>query len=101
MLVVGAGAKLDALMKNKDSEAFLAVRAILLKHWDPIGVNTEPDAQDEYDDYVPQVVVFGWAGKPDEVAVYLAEIETRLMGLKNDWDRCVATAKEVEKYFKK
>jgi biotin carboxylase len=89
----------NALIKNEFSEAFQAVRAILLQHWDPIGISTEPDAQDEYDSYVPQVVVLGSEGKPADVAAYLAEIETERMWLKNDWNRCRETARAVEQYF--
>jgi hypothetical protein len=32
-----------------------AIREILLREWDPIGIAEEPDAQDEYDSYVHEI----------------------------------------------
>lgn len=29
-----------------------AIREVLLRAWDPIGISDDPDAQDEYDGYV-------------------------------------------------
>ncbi|GAG09005.1 unnamed protein product, partial [marine sediment metagenome] len=34
----------------------LEIRQLLWKEWDPIGVNQFPEASDEYDAYVPEVV---------------------------------------------
>jgi hypothetical protein len=87
-------------VKSELSEADQAVRAILLKHWDPIGIKTEPDAQDEYNSYVPEVVALGSRGRSADVAAYLAEIETRGMGLRGDWVRCTNTVKLIEDYFR-
>ncbi len=35
-----------------------AVRDVLWREWDPIGVNQYPQAGDEYDSYVPTIVQF-------------------------------------------
>ncbi|MFI5305118.1 MAG: hypothetical protein ACHQYP_10035 [Nitrospiria bacterium] len=32
-----------------------AIHDILIKEWDPIGVENVPEAQDEYDSYIPQI----------------------------------------------
>jgi len=59
-----------------------AIRAILLKEWDPIGVADIPEAQDEYDAYVPGVYkrLITWASS-EEIFAYLWDIETEHMGL--------------------
>jgi hypothetical protein len=59
------------------------VRSVLLQDWDPIGVRSIPQAQDEYDDYVPGVCALVAAGaSPKEVADHLRMIETDMMGRK-------------------
>jgi hypothetical protein len=59
-----------------------AIRDVLLKEWDPIGVAQFAEAQDEYDHYVAEadVLVFGNASA-DEIFDYLWKIETESMGL--------------------
>lgn len=86
----------NELIRNEFGEAYQAVRAILLEHWDPIGVKTEPDAQDEYDSYVPEAVALASRGRSGDVAAYLAETETRMMGLKGDWAKCTKTAELIK-----
>ena len=57
------------------------IRAVLLGHWDPIGVADEPQAQDEYDSYVGGVYrVLASGAQPAAVAEHLARIETEQMG---------------------
>ena len=59
-----------------------AIREILLKEWDPIGVNDIPEAQDEYDSYVGGVEGLLLRGASvDEIAAHLARIEGEQMGL--------------------
>jgi hypothetical protein len=58
------------------------LQALLMAHWDPIGVQDEPDASDEYDSYVnPLLRRLDDGADADSVAEYLAEIESRRMGL--------------------
>lgn len=33
-----------------------SVRTILMQYWDPIGIADVPQAQDEYDDYIPKIL---------------------------------------------
>jgi hypothetical protein len=58
------------------------VGEILYYIWDPIGVAGVPEARDEYDGYVPQVVRMLIDGKgKEEIARYLCGIEGENMGL--------------------
>jgi hypothetical protein len=58
------------------------IHDILIKLWDPIGVKDEPQAQDEYDSYIPAILQFLQAQANVEIiASHLYEIETRWMGL--------------------
>ena len=62
--------------------AMSRIREILLRDWDPIGVASIPEAQDEYDSYVGQVYQLLVAGPSAEtVANHLVRIETERMGL--------------------
>src|SRR5437016_2716387 len=62
----------------------LAARVGEILHyvWDPIGVVRYPQARDEYDNYVPQVVEMLLQEKTaDDIAMHLSRIETERMGL--------------------
>lgn len=62
-----------------------AIRRALLQEWDPIGVGTIPEAQDEYDAYVPTIYKLLIAQKPKhEIFDYLWWLETEHMGLTGD-----------------
>ena len=58
------------------------VREILLHEWDPIGIGDEPEAQDEYDNYIPGVIglLFRRADQAT-VARHLQHIEIVQFGL--------------------
>jgi hypothetical protein len=61
-----------------------AIRQVLLE-WDPIGVSKLPEAQDEYDPYVPTIYRMLVQQKPQhEVFDYLWWLETQHMGLTGD-----------------
>ena len=63
-------------------DAERTVAKILIRDWDPIGVSDVPEAQDEYDGYVPEFVALLTRGaSDDEVAHALHRIETESMGL--------------------
>ena len=64
------------------------VRHVLLTTWDPIGVQDIPDAQDEYDGYVPTIFSMLITRKPvSEIFEYLLWLETEHMGLSADRQR--------------
>ncbi len=70
-----------------------AIHDALIKEWDPIGVGDEPEAQDEYDDYVPAVhKLLITRASADEIFDYLWWLETEHMGLRGDRRRTKAFA---------
>lgn len=69
---------------------------ILLREWDPIGVQDTPEAQDEYEAYVSSVYKLLISGKPEpELFDYLWWVETEHMGLTGDRQRTMAIAKKM------
>jgi hypothetical protein len=69
---------------------------ILLREWDPIGVQDIPDAQDEYDAYVSSIYKLLVSGKPEhKLFDYLWWIETEHMGLTGDRQQKMAIAKKL------
>ncbi len=72
------------------------IKDVLLKEWDPIGVQAIPEAQDEYDGYVPKVYSMLVARKPiNEVLEYLLWLETEHMGLTADRQRTQSIAERL------
>jgi hypothetical protein len=61
-----------------------SIRDILLRDWDPIGINDVPEAQDEYDSYVGGVYrLLASHCSADEMVDHLAKIESQAMELGN------------------
>jgi len=70
-----------------------AIRGILLREWDPIGVAEEPDAQDEYDSYIHEIHGMLIRHEPRHRLVdHLWWAETEHMGLFGDRRRTEAVA---------
>jgi hypothetical protein len=70
---------------NRAKRYHEAIKAAFLKEWDPIGVSEIPEAQDEYDSYVPAVYKLLITRRPQhEVFDYLWRLETEHMGLRGD-----------------
>ena len=70
-----------------------SIRRVLLKDWDPIGIQDEPNAQDEYDSYVGGVYrLLVQGASPAEVADHLATVEREAMGLKTEADALLRVA---------
>ena len=100
---VSKGTKKQA--KKGYDEAFKAVQAILLKHWDPIGHPDSKTQPDEYDSYVSQVVFLAKTGASvADISGHLAHLETSQMGLSGKgakhWSRCKKSGEMVVGYFK-
>ena len=58
------------------------ISQIVWEVWDPIGVNSSPEARDEYDSYVNPIYIILTNGSTDkEIASYLLEVVTEGMGL--------------------
>jgi hypothetical protein len=68
----------------------LEVRRILLRDWDPIGIQDLPEkyrraATDEYDSYIGPIVEMILAGQPQqEIAHFLYDSEVQDMGGRRD-----------------
>ena len=59
-----------------------SIKQVLLRDWDPIGVNDVPEAQDEYDSYVGGVYHMLASGcSENEVVEHLWKIEAHTMEL--------------------
>jgi lactam utilization protein B len=72
------------------------VKVVLMKNWDPIGVNDEPAAQDEYDGYVQQILrLLKTDASVSKVAEHLLRIETDEMGLRGDRGRALRVAETL------
>ncbi len=76
-------------MNKKSNKAMLeralryrdAVRQVLLRDWDPIGVSQFLEAEDEYDSYVwPVCSLLIANGTRQQIADYLYWVETVRMG---------------------
>ena len=64
------------------------VRDALLHEWDPIGIQEYPEANDEYDSYVPNVCRMLSSGASEaEILNYLWWLETQHMGLRGERER--------------
>lgn len=65
-----------------------AIHKLLIEEWDPIGVGNIPEAQDEYDSYVPAIYKMLTSRKPEhELYEHLWWLETEHMGLIGDRQR--------------
>ena len=77
------------------------ILAILLKSWDPIGVQDIPEAQDEYDTYVIPLSKLLISNKSEhEIFEYLWWIETEYMGLSGDRSRIEAASRLLHSLLK-
>jgi hypothetical protein len=74
----------------------MAIDAILLQDWDPIGVNQAGARRDEYTAYVGPIyrALASGASEQDIVAV-LREIETDSMGISGSGSRRSAAARKL------
>ncbi|KAA1010904.1 hypothetical protein FVF58_18835 [Paraburkholderia panacisoli] len=75
--------------KQRHSHALQdAVKEVLLRDWDPIGIGGEGAAKEEYDVYVTKIcVLIAQRQSVDEVIKYLLWAETEEMGLQADVER--------------
>ena len=71
----------------------MRIREIFLRDWDPIGVSSVPQAQDEYERYVSEFSALIRSGTDQRAIVdRLLEIESQDMGLEPDRERAVHVA---------
>jgi hypothetical protein len=82
--------------EERASQIQSQIREILLRDWDPIGVQEETRAQDEYDGYVGGVYRLLAAGaSPRSVAEHLAHVEAEQMGLGVPADKLMGVATKL------
>jgi hypothetical protein len=77
------------------------VKHILFYDWDPIGINDLPEAQGEYDSYVPRICEMLREGCSfDDLYRYLRWIEFEHMGLDEDKENTSEIAKKLTRLQK-
>lgn len=66
-----------------------------MQEWDPIGVVDAPEAQDEYDSYIPEIArLIAQNGRVDEIARVLVSAE-RDMNMESNAERALSVAKKL------
>lgn len=86
------------MTKNINNKQYLLVeiQKILLKEWDPIGIQDIPEAQDEYDSYISSIYKLIKSSKTEsELFEYLWWIETEHMGLSGNKTHTKAIAQKL------
>jgi hypothetical protein len=78
----------------KGERLMQAVREVLLREWDPIGVADHPECSDEYDRYARAICRYLEEGIDEfRLTAYLSQVQTVGMGLSrvdDERDRLVA-----------
>ncbi len=81
-----------------DKRLWREINTILFRDWDPIGVNDEPQCEDEYESYVGGIYRLV-VGDADcfKLAEHLARIETESIGLEkpDKEERCRRIAEQL------
>jgi len=73
-----------------------AIHKAFIEEWDPIGVGDIPEAQDEYDSYIPAIYKMLISRQPKhDVFEYLWWLEVEHMGLNGDRQRTEAFAERL------
>ncbi len=78
---------------HRDAEFSGKIHNILLRDWDPIGVRSFSEANDEYDSYINDIlVILAKGGGVDEIFNFLVWAETDHMGLTADKEKSYMVA---------
>ena len=72
------------------------IHKVFIEEWDPIGVNDIPEAQDEYDSYIPKIykMLISRQSK-HEIFEYLWWLEVEHIGLSGDRQRTEEFAEKL------
>lgn len=85
-------------MKTKASTIQKSVAAVLMAHWDPIGIKDVGEARDEYDQYVRKIANDLMMGASDSaLSAYLLHVEKEELGLVPDPNRSLLVADILKK----
>lgn len=77
---------------------YQAVHSAVLHDWDPIGVENLPEAQGEYDAYVPKLCdLLKSKTSRNEILAYLWWLETEQLGLSGNRQRTEVFADNLSK----
>ena len=86
--------------KNESRRIRVEIRRVLITVWDPIGVRGEPNAQDEYDSYLGNVLALLTSGaSDDQINEHLLRIVTERMELpakKEDMQSTVSALRLIQ-----
>lgn len=75
------------------TEMLRKIKKILITDWDPIGVQSFPEARDEYDSYAPDILSILEAERSvEDIYSYLLWAEVENMGLSADTQKARAVA---------
>ncbi len=86
---------------NVTRALYVKVGTILLKEWDPIGIQNIPEAQDEYNAYIFSICELLISGKSEnEIFNCLWWIETEHMGLPGNKQHTKIISKKLAGLFK-
>ena len=84
------------MKREQIKSLYSIIDQILWSDWDPIGINDDPEARDEYQNYLPQVYGLKIKNADQEtIANYLFKIETENMGLIGDFEKCRRVAYKI------
>jgi hypothetical protein len=84
--------------KAQSRQVRAEVRRVLLRTWDPIGIQDEPNAQNEYDGYIGRTYELLVGGAPDsELIDYLFWAVHEHMGLDAAREDMLPTLAELRK----
>ena len=76
------------------------LRGLLMKYWDPIGVNGIPEASDEYDSYLgPLAKKLREGADARGVCEYLSEIQTKRMEIPARDDQLAYVSERVAAWY--
>jgi hypothetical protein len=82
------------MSKMRGKEIWQAVKEILFREWDPIGINSNPALSDEYDSYVSSIVRLLQAEADEyKIAGHLSNLQRVNIGLSSvneEQDRRIA-----------
>jgi hypothetical protein len=86
--------------KTQSRLLHVQIRSVLLNTWDPIGIKDEPNAQDEYDDYIGSIYDLLVKGAPySDLLDYLHWAVYENMGLdasREDMQETVDALRKLE-----
>lgn len=76
---------MNETLRERTSRFHAAIRELVMRQWDPIGVASIPEAADEYDSYIPAIYKLLIERRSvTEIFNYLWWLETEHMGLIGD-----------------